>query len=111
MNFFERQNQARRKTELLLFYFVPAVILIIAAGYCAVTLLFSVFGYLHGAQFPTMSRHGMYHVWHGHLELLLWVSGGTLLIILFGCVSKMSELADGGPALANSMDARWIQPG
>ena len=41
MDFFERQDKARRNTKFLVFYFVAAVIFLIVAVYAAVALIFT----------------------------------------------------------------------
>jgi hypothetical protein len=41
MDFFEQQDTARRKTGLLVFYFVLAVVLMITAVYTAAVLVFA----------------------------------------------------------------------
>ena len=41
MDFFARQDQARKKTKLLVFYFVVAVILIVALNYLVALVAFT----------------------------------------------------------------------
>jgi len=80
MDFFEQQSQARRKTGLLIFYFGLALVGIIVVLQVVLALSLGL-------------------DWR-NLELLAWVSGGVILIVLGGMLVKMSELAKGGRAVA-----------
>lgn len=97
MDFFERQDQARRNTKLLVAYFILAVILIIAAVYLAIAGLF-----LRGRYDPgTMA-------WLWHAELFWGVTLGTLAIIMGGTLYKMSEVSEGGGAVARMLGGRAL---
>lgn len=96
MDFFERQNQARRITKLLLFYFIPAVVLIVLAVYSLVVGV--VFWFSHHS-------HGFWDE-----RILLLVSIGTLGFIFCAALDKIRELADGGRAIASLLGGRWVNP-
>src|SRR5262245_58323571 len=102
MNFFQDQEAARRRTSLLVAYFVVAVALIVAAVYLAVA----------GVMFAVQSRsapHGaVVSLWNP--QLFLGVSAATLLLIFLGSVYKIAELRSGGEAVALMLGARQINP-
>jgi Zn-dependent protease with chaperone function len=105
MDFFARQDQARKKTKLLVFYFVVAVILIVALNYLVALVVFS------GAQVRQHHDDG-YGV---APSLALWnptvFLGATLItlaIVSIGSVFKISQLAGGGSVVAESMGGRLV---
>lgn len=104
MDFFARQDQARRKTKWLVIYFVLAVISIIFMVYGVVVLADSYVAFHHryyteGAQFAW---------WRP--DLFLWVSLGTVAVIFLGSTYKTMALAEGGSAVAESLGGRLVSP-
>jgi len=103
-DFFERQSHARRKAELLLFYFVPAVVLLTLAVYYLV---------LSVAWFQDL-RHLRHHhqpdspYWN--LKVFLWSAAGTLFVILCGSLYKMNQLRLGGRTVAGMLGASPVNP-
>jgi Zn-dependent protease with chaperone function len=100
MDFFERQDKARRKTKLLVFYFVVAIGLLILASYAAV---FAIFG--QKEVFDAMGESS-FTLWQP--DLFLFTTFGTLTIIAFGSVFKTLQLSKGGSAVAEMLDGRLI---
>ena len=100
MDFFERQDQARRNTKLLVAYFIAAVILIVAAVYLVIAALFLREKYEPGTI-----------AWLWHAKLFWGVTLGTLAIILGGTLYKMSEVSGGGGAVAKMLGGRLLNPG
>lgn len=107
MDFFERQDKARRKTKWLVIYFAMAVVGMTAAIYIAVVLIFSGvqahqhrFNYDGGA--PQLS------LWNP--QILLGVSLATLAIIGVGSSYKTMALAAGGSAVSEMMGGRLLSP-
>src|SRR5256885_147425 len=87
-DFFERQNIAKRKTQLLLFYYLPAVALTIGA-------IYFVFAKIFGShQF--------------NATLFLAVSEVTLIIIIGGSLIKSWELRQGGSAVATMLGGHAV---
>jgi len=80
MDFFERQARAQSRTRWLIVYFLLAIVGIIAT----LLLVFSML--LHR---PYLDP-----------EMLLWVSGGVIAVVLAGSLAKMAELAQGGRVVA-----------
>ncbi|HUC85785.1 MAG TPA: M48 family metallopeptidase [Candidatus Acidoferrales bacterium] len=102
MDFFARQDQARRKTKWLIIYFVLAVISIIVMIY-GVALL---------GGFYAVSRHHYYGgppqlaLWNP--QLFTWVSLGTIAVIFLGSAYKTMALSEGGSAVAESLGGRPV---
>jgi Zn-dependent protease with chaperone function len=99
MDFFASQDEARRKTGQLLFYFVLAVILIIVAIYAAITFIF----------IYQQSRPGPFdpgRLWNP--DLLAAVVGATLLVVISGSLYKIAVLRSGGARVAEMLGGMLI---
>src|SRR2546426_7831987 len=100
MDFFQHQEQARRKTTRLVFYFVLAVVLMIGVIY----LLLAAF-FLR----PRMeSLEGLGQLWNA--KFFLFVAGGAITVVAVGSALKISELSSGGSALAMRLGGSQIDP-
>lgn len=88
MDFFEKQERARRRTAWLVVYFALAVVLIIAALHVAFSL---VLGY------PLTD-----------MESLGWVALGVCGCVLAGSLVKMAELSQGGRVVAAMLGGRPV---
>lgn len=102
MDFFARQDRARRNTKLLVFYFVIAVVLIVASVYFASVFLFhGAANYKHRSGYaPPLA------LWNP--RLFLYSAGGTLAVICCGSLFKTMQLSSGGSAVAESMGGRLL---
>src|SRR5437870_1001860 len=105
MDFFQRQDQARRNTKLLVVYFVAGVATLIAAVYLVSLLIFTGFSF----------HHHHYYLAGDQPQLSLWnpklffgVAAGTLAVIGLGSGFKTMELAQGGSAVATMLGGRLI---
>jgi Zn-dependent protease with chaperone function len=101
MDFFERQDKARKKTKLLVFYFVFAVAAIVVACYFVGLIIFS------AAQ--------SHHHYDEQPQLVLWnaklffgVTVGVLAVIVIGSAYKTNQLAGGGGSVATLMGGRLV---
>jgi len=103
MDFFQHQESARRKTGLLVFYFIVAVVLIVLLVYAI----------LVGALVLSGSRdasrlHTVFQLWNpglfGGVALL------TLTMIGGGSAYRIASLASGGHNVAEMMGGRPLQP-
>ena len=103
MDFFQRQEIARRNTKLLEVYFVLAVICIILTTYIAFAIFLGYFG--HRSHFDEQSTP-LQMLWNP--KLFLGVTLGTLAVIIGGSVFKTSELASGGSAVAEMLGGRSV---
>ena len=97
MDFFERQDQARRNTFRLTLYFILAVALTIALVYAVVAALFV----------RHTDAEGLLRFWDP--GIFAAVSGGTLLIILIGSLVKTAGLSKGGGAVARMLGGVPVQ--
>jgi Zn-dependent protease with chaperone function len=104
MDFFARQDQARKNTKLLVFYFVIAVLLIIASVYFVSLVVFA--GVAAQGQRPPAAT--AVALWNP--QLLLYAALGTLAVVACGSAVKISQLAAGGGAVAQSLAGRRLSP-
>ena len=113
MDFFERQEKARRNTKLLVVYFVTGVALLILVVYLVAVTVFTASGLRH------RGRHYNYNddiqieaVQHSlwNPRLFLGVAIGTLAVIGIGSAFKTMELAQGGSAVSSMMGGRLLNP-
>jgi Zn-dependent protease with chaperone function len=91
MDFFERQDKARRNTKALVVYFALAVMALVAAIYTVIALVFA---------------RGQF--WQP--QLFLWVSLATVGVILVGSASKVAELSSGGSSVASMLGGEPVNP-
>ncbi len=105
MDFFARQDQARKKTRWLVVYFALAVAAMIAAIYIAFILIFSgVQAHQQGYGDPPPPMT----LWQPLLFII--VSLGTLGMVLIGSTYKTMALAAGGSAVSEMMGGRLVAP-
>ncbi len=104
MDFFGNQEQARRKTGVLVVYFLLAVVLITLAVYLVATLVAAVAGAkLQG------SAGGASHLWNP--SLLAISSCVALAVILGGSLFEVLRLGRGGGAMvASRLGGRPVPP-
>jgi Zn-dependent protease with chaperone function len=102
LDFFERQDKARRKTGLLVFYFALAVIFLIGAVYLSVALIFGGFDSKNAADETTTA-------W-SQVTIFLGSAVGTIGVISAGSFFKTLALARGGRAVAELLDGRLVNP-
>ncbi|KMQ51421.1 peptidase M48 [Chitinispirillum alkaliphilum] len=93
MDFFGHQDEARRKTTLLVWYFTAAVLMIIAGIYFVVAGLMVYYEAIDSLIHPL---------------LLLSTSAITLSVILSGSLYKISSLRKGGAVVARMMGAEVV---
>ncbi len=100
MDFFSHQDQARRKTGILVFYFMLAVALIVLAVNGVVYFFIDYFATAQISSIPNETR----------LDSSIWIylTLGTLAVILSGSLFRFFALAGGGEAVANMVSAREV---
>ncbi|MBN2293995.1 MAG: hypothetical protein JXM70_16325, partial [Pirellulales bacterium] len=103
MDFFERQDAARRRTGRLIIYFILAVVAIVVAIYFVVLIALAMLGNSMEAGHPNPY---METPWHPDLFAL--VALATIGVILLSSLYKTSQLASGGEAVALMMGGRLI---
>ena len=115
MDFFEHQQQARKRTGRLVAMFIAAVICIIALVYFAAVLCFGLIGgYMRAkSQDPTHAVSDsapMAFTWWSP-EILGAVMVGLLLIVGIAILTKLNELRAGGRVVAESLGGRLLDQG
>ena len=103
MDFFESQETARRKTGLLVFYYVLAVFLIMVAVYAAFAFAFL------GIKAKARSSRGEAEIRYEDMwnpTLFMGVIAGTLLVVISGSLYKIHQLSGGGEAVAQLLGGR-----
>jgi Zn-dependent protease with chaperone function/uncharacterized tellurite resistance protein B-like protein len=109
MDFFERQEKARRKTKVLVAYFICAVVLLIALVYVAALLLFAGVNARHHSRYYRGYEPEAQITWWNP-EAFLGATIGVLAVVFLGSAYKTSELAAGGSSVAELMGGRQINP-
>ena len=99
MDFFQHQERARRKTGLLVLYFILAVVAVVLCVNLALLLLFV----WTDMEAPPAQQ------WFSH-PITLWISLFTLVVMVCGCLAKTWQLRRGGEGLATMLGARRITP-
>jgi len=107
MDFFQQQDKTRRKTKLLIFYFVAAVAVMIAAIYVAVMLVFSGVQ-SHQHHYDSGPEQPQFSLWNS--EVFFGVSIVTLAIIGIGSTYKTMALSAGGSVVSEMMGGRLVNP-
>jgi len=97
MDFFEHQHKAKQKTKLLVFYFVLAVVLIIAVINTVVFILGN-----NSGQFQISIKEWLLSPWFAGITL------GTLLVIFLGSLIRGIQISGGGQSVAKMVNARAI---
>ena len=115
MDFFARQDRARRNTQLLVAYFALAVVLIVVAlNLVAAAVVRGNFAYRqvstiqydrYGQPIPQPAPPSLFQP-----QIVAYVTLGTLIVIVGGSIYKIGQLAGGGRAVAEMMGAVPVPP-
>ena len=106
IDFFEHQEVARKKTGLLVFLFVLAVVSIMALVYVVVA-----WAVIYSQGEDVWTATGEQRIgWASLLDLKLLglVGAGTILVVGGGSLYKISELAGGGRVIAEQLGGRRL---
>jgi Zn-dependent protease with chaperone function len=106
MDFFQRQDQARRKTKWLILYFSLAVISMIVLVYIVAVFASNYVGMRHHGYYPSYQDQPQFTLWDG--KLFAEVALGTIVVIFCGSAYKTMELSSGGSAVAESLGGRLV---
>ena len=105
MDFFARQDSARKSTGLLMFYFGMAVVLTVLLVY----FLPIIGWHAYQANTPTSGQDIPLQWWYP--EAFLLVCGATLVVVLGGAMFKISQLRHGGGGgVAEMLGGRQVRP-
>lgn len=105
MDFFEHQAAARRKTKLLILYFLCAVILIVVALNLAIWGLFNFSGFATNNDGQGMSLSQWFKE-----SWFYYITFGSIGLIVIGSLYRWISLGDGGKAVARMVNGREILP-
>jgi Zn-dependent protease with chaperone function len=100
-DFFDRQDEAHKKTGRLIALFVLAVALIILSIYAAFTAIIVAATKHHGVQVNQVVDIGRF----------VGVSAIVLIVILSGSLYKIAALREGGSAVARLLGGEPLDPG
>jgi len=106
MDFFEAQARAKKRTSRLIVLFGIAVLGTIGAGYLAAIAILGQIPRDHGYGGETIN--GPVELWDP--QVFVSVVVGTLLVVGIGSLFKWLSFRAGGPAVAESVGARRIEP-
>jgi Zn-dependent protease with chaperone function len=104
MDYFQNQDVARKRTGLLVFLFVTAVIFIILAVYVAIGLVLE----LAAPVEPGETVRGLSRLWNP--ELFGMVALGTSALVAGGSLFKIAALSGGGHTVAELLGGRLLHP-
>ncbi|MFC4991365.1 M48 family metallopeptidase [Rubritalea tangerina] len=107
MNFYEAQDDARRRTKLLVFYFVMALIGVVMAIYTILGLFYmtQTVSYTDGAGNRVVETGAFWD-----LERFATIAILTTGVILAGNAFKSLQLSGGGSVVARDMGGRQVDP-
>ncbi len=108
MDFFDREERARRNTRLLVVYFVAGVTMLIAVIYLAVLLLFNGATRVHERHDYGYGEEPKISLWDP--KIFSGVAICTLAVIGLGSAFKTMELSRGGSAVASMLGGRPVSP-
>jgi len=114
MNFYQAQDDARKRTKLLLWYYVIAIVAIIIAIYAIISLVmyFQSPSIQYAEEFEMEQGIEIPGFWERmwNPTLLLTVAVGTSGVILVGTLFKKMQLSSGGAVIAMDLGGRPIDP-
>jgi Zn-dependent protease with chaperone function len=96
MDFFESQDKARKKTVILTFYMVLAVIFLVIGVYAAVIIALLAFD------------KSVIDLWHPDIFTLAAI--GVIIIVLLGSAFKTASLSKGGRSVAEMLGGVPLNP-
>ena len=110
MDFFQAQESARNKSKLLVFYFLCAVILIIAVVYVVGLLATGTLQQSQGPEgpYPGVASYHTFTWWRP--DVFLFAACGSLAIIAAGSLFKTLTLRSGGGVVARSVGGDLVSP-
>lgn len=112
MNFFEQQDKARKRTAVLLFFYVLAVIGTIFSVYGVIRVswyLFQAYSASRSSYSSYASASIPFQFWDS--QSFLFVTGVVCMVVLIGTWTKIQEFSSGGSAVAEMLGGEQILPG
>ena len=103
MNFFEAQDNARKKTWQLGLMFGAAVVTLIVLTNLLVAMFFSWTGAQTGLSYGETLERIPADTW-------FWVTGGVVGLVVLACVYKYITIQGGGRSIAESLGGQLLHP-
>lgn len=111
MDFFDRQEHARKQTRRLVWLFGLAVLAVVVLTYLIVVAVILAFSSTPFLLFGESVDHpDRFLSWLWHAKLFGWVALGLLTSITLGCYYKIRRLSAGGSAVAELLGGRRVEP-
>jgi len=114
MNFFEHQDQARKKTNALIALLAAAVVMLIVVTIFVIGV-FLYFLQSHSTSvnaYNSLQTSIVDHFWQLiQSPVSLWVGAGVTAFVAIGCLFRLAQLSQGGKVVAESLGGRLIDPG
>jgi len=116
MDFFARQDRARRLTHILVIYFAVAVVLIVVALNLVATAVVNLSASYQRTVTPVFDAYGhpvaatAHRVGLWQPDVFAYVTVGALIVIAAGSLYKIGQLSGGGRAVAGMMGAIPVAP-
>ncbi len=110
MNFFEQQDRTRKRTFILLFFYVVAVIATILSVYAVVRISWYLL-LLYGESRSSYSHSPVsipFQFWEP--QVFGVVTGIVCILVLLGTLLKIQELSSGGTSIAKMLGGSQIMP-
>ncbi len=108
MDFFTRQESARKHTKLLEVYFVLAVISIVVMVYLVAVIVLNFHGHRTAFRYGGYQETTLGGMWWNPKKLFLGVSLGTIAFIFCGSAFKTMQLSGGGSVVAEMLGGRVV---
>ena len=105
MDFFDRQELARKNSKRLIFYYILAVIGIITSFGFAVLGAIYIFLLQTSYQENPLLRQSFFDS-----EFFLYSALGVLVLIILSTIFKSAALSGGGAAVAKSLGGKEVDP-
>ncbi len=98
MDFFQNQENAQRKTSLLVFYYILAVTFIVIGLYAATLVVIN------------FNLEPEFRLGYWNYQIFLVVAGITLSVVSLGTLYKVNQLSSGGKAVARLLGGTPVEP-
>ncbi len=117
MDFFARQDAARRASRWLVLWYLLAALFVILCFNVAAALAYAVLA-IYGALplaggeplvWTTLGATYWHAVFHVPAVFHLWVSGAVATVIVTVSVYRLVQLSEGGPAVASLLGAHYLE--
>ena len=107
MDFFDQEARARKQTRRLIWLFGLAVLAVVILTY--LILAAAILAFRKSAPDEISLSSCLRWLWDA--KLVCWITLGSLISIALGSLYKIRQLSAGGPAVAELLGGRCVEPG